>query len=552
VTGILLPRVGSQLFAGIEVRRNSIREAAMREIITALVLTVVALTVFAGPAAAQVPEKMNYQVMLTDDVDEPLSDQAVTLVFRIYDAEAGGTLKWSETHNATTNSIGVVSVVLGSIGSMHSPDFVDPMWLEVEADGQVLAPRREFVSAPYAFYSADSDGLGGLDADDYTTDLELSVPGTINDGGNPVDWTNLKNVPSGFADGADAEGGAGDGHSLDAVDGSPIDALYVDEDGDVHVGGGSSDGRLELHPTGSQTNHFAVSTSDYGGQAYFNDETGTIHTSIEPDVAGTGGFFEVANGLGGGAFYVDGNHLGGGDGAVVIQGAGSTTTFDTAQSGDDAVSLPVEAVASPEILDEPGVASNANTTPVILTGPTETLLSRSIWAPAAGYVLAMATAEVEADHTPTVLSGCHFGVSDNNTTFMTAGAIYCRLPSDAAAGVWTQAVSVQMLFEVGSPGWHTFYFLGDELLGDWQVNDRALTLVYFPTAYGSIGQTVAAPPENPEERSAAVGHAMTPADIAAERDASVAANNARIEVELAAMEAKIAEFRASMGNGNKQ
>lgn len=41
----------------------------------------------------------------------------------------------------------------------------------------------------------------------YFTESELQTPGTINTVGNPVDWTKLKNVPSGFADGLDDSGG---------------------------------------------------------------------------------------------------------------------------------------------------------------------------------------------------------------------------------------------------------------------------------------------------------------------------------------------------------
>jgi trimeric autotransporter adhesin len=40
----------------------------------------------------------------------------------------------------------------------------------------------------------------------YFTESELQSPGTINDPSNPVDWTKLKGVPSGFADGTDDVG----------------------------------------------------------------------------------------------------------------------------------------------------------------------------------------------------------------------------------------------------------------------------------------------------------------------------------------------------------
>lgn len=48
--------------------------------------------------------------------------------------------------------------------------------------------------------SADHDGR-------YFTESELQTPGTINAGGNPVDWTKLAGVPAGIADGVDADSG---------------------------------------------------------------------------------------------------------------------------------------------------------------------------------------------------------------------------------------------------------------------------------------------------------------------------------------------------------
>jgi uncharacterized protein DUF5907 len=50
--------------------------------------------------------------------------------------------------------------------------------------------------------SADHDGR-------YFTEAELSGVGTINSAGNPVDWTKLKGVPAGFADGTDNTGAGG-------------------------------------------------------------------------------------------------------------------------------------------------------------------------------------------------------------------------------------------------------------------------------------------------------------------------------------------------------
>ncbi len=199
----------------------------------AVALVVIGIAVAAGAPKAQVPEQMNYQVMLTDAANQPLADQAVQLVFRIYDQESGGSQLWAEAQSVTTNSIGVVSVMLGSVNPL-TVDFSAPRWLQVEVDSEVMAPRRELVAAPYARQAHNADNLGGEPAASWVLSDVLSIAGALNSPGNPVDWTKLKSVPAGFADGTD-DAGLGDGSSLDASDGSPTDALYVDADGRVIV-----------------------------------------------------------------------------------------------------------------------------------------------------------------------------------------------------------------------------------------------------------------------------------------------------------------------------
>jgi len=173
------------------------------------------------PSAAQYPSTVNYQVMLTDNGDQPLADQTVELVFRVYENESGGTADWTETHNTTTNGIGVVSVELGSVNPLPFMEWLGHFWLEVEVNGETMSPRRRLSAAPYSFMSFDTMRFNGLSSTDFAMEDELSASGTINSPSNPVDWTMLKNVPSGIADGIDDVGGAGDGYSLDAWDGDP-------------------------------------------------------------------------------------------------------------------------------------------------------------------------------------------------------------------------------------------------------------------------------------------------------------------------------------------
>jgi len=505
----------------------------------------------AAAASGQVPEKLNYQVMLTDNSDQPLADQAVTLVFRIYNSDIGGVMLWNETHATATNSIGVVSAVLGTTTPFSPTLFHQPLWVEVEVDGETLTPRRELVSAPYALHASDSDKLGLIVASEYALEEDLGTPGTINNPSNPVDWTMLKNVPAGFADCSDDVGGAGDGHSLDADDGSPVDAVYVDGEGVVKFGSSTSDGAAEFYVAGGANPSIKLSAEPaYGGLIELYEESGAQYGGLEPDFNGTGGFLWIDNGSGGSGFYVDGNAVSG-DAQVGIYGAASSTYFNTYSSGDDAVQLPVDAVSSTEIFNEAGAATNATETPVDLTGPIQSILLRTVVVPAPGYVLVMATLEARAVHTSGFSSGVNFGVSDSSTEFPFAGEKWVNIPATAGGGIWFTNVTVQGLFEVDiAGGAYTFHLLADETAGSWTVFDRNMTLVYLPTTYGIFAGTPTTHPTDQESGAVMPGRALTEADIAAERSETEAFNNARIERELAEMEAKIAEIRASMGNGN--
>ena len=277
----------------------------------------------AGVSTAQVPEKMDYQVMLTDAANQPIADQIVGMVFRIYDQQTEGTLLWTETRDVVTNSIGVASVILGGATPLGI-DFSGPRWLEVQANGEILEPRRELVAAPFARQAHNADNLGGTAAGGFALSSTLSAAGTINTPGNPVDWTKLKSVPAGFADGTD-NAGVGDGSSLDAPDGSPVDAIYVDNDGGVVVKAPTTHAaRLEIvsegstrglcvvsdsaHPFGVGVIAVAASTSGIVGNAYADLTTLTV--PITP--AGLGGaawgpadgVYAGAGGTGDGAYCV--------------------------------------------------------------------------------------------------------------------------------------------------------------------------------------------------------------------------------------------------------
>jgi hypothetical protein len=291
-----------------------------RRAVLAVLGSVLGLLLATGSARADVPGKINYQGRLADGTTgEPLPGSH-NVTFRLYDAATDGNELWTESQVVMVDSAGVMSAVLGSTTPIDV-GFDGATWLEVEVDGEVLSPRREIVSVVYAFRALNADSLGGFHSgsfaladhthdDRYVTRDSLADAGTVNSPENPVAWSRLKSVPSGFADGTDDVGEAGDGHSLDADDGDPVDALYVDAQGDVGVGTTTPDEKLEVagtvHSTGGgfkfpdgTVQSTAVTGVEIGG-GWVDDSTvvrlespgdsvgiGTGTPSAKLDVAGT-------------------------------------------------------------------------------------------------------------------------------------------------------------------------------------------------------------------------------------------------------------------------
>jgi hypothetical protein len=215
-------------------------------VVTALVLSLTAL--------AQVPGLVNYQGILTDDQGIPIEGQH-NLTFAIYAASAGGAALWSETHSSVPVDQGLFNVILGSISPIDGSLFqAEERWIGITVDSDPeISPRHRVTAVPWALKSAEAYSAATVPDHDHDTRYfqkdELQLPGTINTPGNPVDWSRLKSVPPGFADGVDDGGGAGDGHSLDASDGDPVDAVYVGPEGYVGVGTTAPDFCLDVRGT---------------------------------------------------------------------------------------------------------------------------------------------------------------------------------------------------------------------------------------------------------------------------------------------------------------
>ena len=112
-----------------------------------------------------------------------------------------------------------------------------------------------------------------------------------------------------------------------------------------------------------------------------------------------------------------------------------------------------------------------------------------------------------------------------------------ELDNGATTGSYFYNATVHGLFSVSS-GTSTFYLVGQEFGGDLSVYDRQLTLIFFPTAYGVVVPTLATAGINKGDEGGQKTLGLTSQDIATEQAEAKAFNQARIEKELAEIQAQ--------------
>jgi hypothetical protein len=166
--------------------------------------------------------------------------------------------------------------------------------------------------------------------------------------------------------------------------------------------------------------------------------------------------------------------------------------------------------------------------------------------PAAGYVLVIATTQANIYHTNGTGSRINFGVSET-TAFPPNQDVLEGVNSDVPSGAYYRSVTSHGLFSVGAAGTYTYNFLAELIDAGANIDchDQQLTLLYIPTSYGTVNPTAAGGISHSDDQSREKP-AIKEADIAAERAASIADNDARIQRELDRMRAEIEELKREM------
>ncbi len=218
------------------------------------------------------------------------------------------------------------------------------------------------------------------------------------------------------------------------------------------------------------SNNTGSENSFVGREAGVSNTSGSNNTAIGSLANVGSGALTFATAIGAGATVNASSTVVLGRAADTVRVPGNLIV--TSGAGDNSVILPNSSIISGEILNEPGVASATSSLAVNLDITVKTLLSREINVPTAGFVLVIATLQVDASFSPVA----DFGVSD------TVGIFSNQVSRIATSG--TFPITVHSLFQVPSAGTFSFFLLGHEIGGDVSADDLKLTLLFVSTGYG--------------------------------------------------------------------
>ena len=263
------------------------------------------------PLSAQIPQKISYQGVLTDNYNNPLNGQ-YNMKFRLYDTETGGSPLWNETQDTVRVTNGIFNVLLGENTSLSGVAFDVPYWLTIEVAGTLLSPRIELSSTAYSIRAqyveeeVDPTWIGPANT---TGDINRTgnvVIGTTS-GTNSRLWvytteTNdgIKINNDGYNQSLRIINGPNAHNALSITNNGNEYAIYINNSGNkdaVHIENTGNDNALEIRNFNGGRGLWVVNSGgDYAG--YFGGSSADVVIEGNLDVGGT-----ITKG--GGTFMID-------------------------------------------------------------------------------------------------------------------------------------------------------------------------------------------------------------------------------------------------------
>ncbi len=133
-------------------------------------MSIGAAIIFTTNLMAQAPNKMSYQAIIRSNTNVLVTNQSVGMRISILQSSVNGVAVYEESHTATTNTNGLVSLEIGGgtviSGDMNTIDWGNgPYFIKTETDptggtNYTITGTTQFSSVPYALYAAQSGTPG--------------------------------------------------------------------------------------------------------------------------------------------------------------------------------------------------------------------------------------------------------------------------------------------------------------------------------------------------------------------------------------------------------
>lgn len=502
----------------------------------ATLMTAALLLLTAVSASTATPNVMSYQGRLLDNIGDAVTDGVYSVQFTIYDDPVAGNSKWTETQNVTTSG-GLFSVVLGSINPIADSVFNGAdryLGITVEADPE-LSPRTQLTTSPYAQRISTVDGsTGGSIAGD--------VDVSSNSVGNAFSVTQSGGGRGGFfqiANGGNTEAAVQGTH----VGAGPGGSFFSD-------GGGAG---IEASATGGTAAELFGRVNTYGDQTIFDGADTAMHVDASASMIRTFGSDGLEQIRLWGVSYGELQLRDAVDNDIAAELSASSDDGGWLRLSDDigierivlsgnsaqdaSVTLPAKAINALETGEEAGVANRIQGVNAIpLTGGQDTIVVRTITLPAAGYVLAIGSVNIQFVHTSGIqdYTRMRVGLSGGSTIDQ-----FVRVGTGSNSANWEIPTTLQGLFTLPA-GAHQFCIVAEEMSGTQNVYSGQLTLIYFPTEYGIVTSNTA------------VNEDSGPTTSAAELSYSTQMNDQRIAAEIEAMRDKLNQLEAQLETQGQQ
>ncbi|MBN2610405.1 MAG: hypothetical protein JXB00_02515 [Bacteroidales bacterium] len=128
---------------------------------------IISICVFSNVfVSAQLPAKISYQAVIRDNNNNLVALQAIGMQISILQDSVNGTAIYTETHNVTTNTNGLVSIEIGNgttSGNFSAIDWADgPFFIRTAADlsggaNYNITGTSQILGVPFAFFTETSN-----------------------------------------------------------------------------------------------------------------------------------------------------------------------------------------------------------------------------------------------------------------------------------------------------------------------------------------------------------------------------------------------------------